>query len=438
LCCHLISSVQKGEQQGPAILSLASWDEELVEKEILPKLISSGDPGLNALSHLQIGGLLAIFLLPVSVHLDQYSHPVLANFFKNLSNLDPTSDDRDVLSSKVGEIINNFLGWKSRPTLTESSEPLRLDFCKALEILGSLITDNETLAQVDLPHRLNHTLSQGECLEVEAIISSLDLNCLIQNQDIIKQVFATPGLWRAKASIVNKLPDLSEDLTGVDDAEGISQIAHALALAGDARATHWIQRMLALLDDPVQGVIIAKEFDCLCKPATWQHSVSSFLFRQRVWSSVYPVLSSEASKPGKIYHLAALLSILPQVPKPLIKPKLASLLPLLVRGLNLEDATESALISLNNILLTNPTLISSHIREIVEGCLSLTKKPNKLAIRLKALVCLKYIGQLSNPDTVALSQTVTESLGDVLQDHKRVVREAGAKARNRWYLVTQP
>ena len=54
---------------------------------------------------------------------------------------------------------------------------------------------------------------------------------------------------------MNKLPDLSEDLTGVDDAEGISQIAHALALAGDARATHWIQKMLALLDDPVQGRI---------------------------------------------------------------------------------------------------------------------------------------------------------------------------------------
>ena len=34
------------------------------------------------------------------------------------------------------------------------------------------------------------------------------------------------------------------------------------------------------------------------------------------------------------------------------------------------------------------------------------------------LVCLKYIGQLSNPDTVALSQTVTESLGHVLQVHR--------------------
>ena len=31
-----------------------SWDEKLVEKDILPKLLTAGDNGLSALAHLQV------------------------------------------------------------------------------------------------------------------------------------------------------------------------------------------------------------------------------------------------------------------------------------------------------------------------------------------------------------------------------------------------
>jgi len=292
---------------------------------------------------------------------------------------------------------------------------------------------------LNLMERISNSQNPGYESEINALISSLSVESLKLIPDVIKQVFSMPGLWRAKASVVNKLPEIGDQIDQSDiPGDGVCDIAHALVLAGHSTSQAWIHKMIKLLDDQNYGCSVALKFANLCKSATWQHSVTSFLFRQRVWSIVYPILSSEASKQEKINHLSALLSLLPQVPKPLLEGKLSSLLPHLVRGLKLEAAQESALISLSNILITQPSLISSYIREIVDGCLLLTRKPTPLNLRIKSLVCLKYIGMITSPDTIALSSSVTHDLQPAIQDHKRVVREAAAIARNRWYLVSQP
>jgi len=448
LCDHLILGVKdQNKSLGPAILRFASWDEDLTETIILPQLLSLHDSGLITLSHLLVVHLLDKFLLQVSIQVkeNKYSAQATQVFFKQLSKLDCSSDVRSDLSDQVPEILNNFLNWTERPTVDVSADDeYRCNFCVSLQQVASLITSAAQLEQLQLENKLSTlSLSPGEISEIEAIVSSLNPKCLSESQDLVSKMLKFPGIWRTKASLVNKQPDLADLLLQQQevedvDVDGIGSMSHALLLCADHRANHWIQKLMTLLHHPDKGEVASKCFEYLCLPADWKHARTSLLFRQRLWSLVQPELLEEASKPENTFHLASLLYIIPQIPTPLLEPKLGSLLPLLVRGLKEKATSLSALLCLDLILDTAPSLISSHTRDIVERCLLLTNKENPLQIRMKSLVCLRKIGMSSNPDTISLSYDVTQHLTTPLQDHKRVVREVAAKARNRWFLLAQP
>merc|ERR1712012_720359 len=69
----------------------------------------------------------------------------------------------------------------------------------------------------------------------------------------------------------------------------------------------------------------------LLSPPWWRNSNTGLLFKQRTWTQLYPVLSRPDAN---AHHMAALVLLLPHLPKPLLEPKLPALLPLVVRALS--------------------------------------------------------------------------------------------------------
>merc|ERR1712179_543285 len=104
--------------------------------------------------------------------------------------------------------------------------------------------------------------------------------------------------------------------------------------------------------------------------------------------------------------------------------------PLVIKALTSPATSQSALACLDDITTSNPSMISSHLVEVVHHCLEICKDSS-----LKILAsCTKVEG----PTIVQLAPKVTKDLAIPLRDRKRVVRVEAARTRNMWFLVTQP
>ena len=102
----------------------------------------------------------------------------------------------------------------------------------------------------------------------------------------------------------------------------------------------------------------------------WRNPVTGLLFKQRAWSQLYPALSGPEANS---HHTAALVLLLPHLPKPLLEPKLPALLPLVVRALSSPATALHALNCLSDFVSLDVALLASHLQ--VSWISKLIKKP---------------------------------------------------------------
>jgi len=450
LCESLISQVESGYPCGQALVHLSKWDSEVVEKKMVPCFLKLGDKGLSPLADLMEAGLLPHSLPSVAERIvrKEYSSAAIQEYLRKLAAYTLTQNDRKCLTNDVGHILKNLLSWSDRPTLidnkqTSGSQKLtdtgdKDHFCQVLKKLSSLIGSREVLTDLAVLDRLSDHNNAGDLLEAETLISSLPRSILELSPQIVEKVLTLESSWELKGSLVNKLPALADQLSQTNNPQGVGRVCHALVLSGDKRSTDWIQKLVLLLQDEEKGFEAASCFVYLLSPAPWLHPCTSLLYKQRAWAALHTDLLTAAKSPENIHHLTALVSLLPQVPLPLLEPVVPSLLPLVTRALGQGTTAPPALTCLAQLLQSSPTIIHSHIHDIVPRCLKLCTPPSPLNTRLQAIVCLNELGGVSNPSTVSLADSVTEGLADPVKDHKRLVRQEATKARNRWFLITQP
>jgi len=442
LCESLLDRVQNNKPCGSALVHLARWDPEVVKTTLLPKFLELGDQGLEALSHLQEAGMLHLVLPPVAQKIKKgvYTNPGL--YIDKLAQYNLTSSDSEKLTHGLSEILTQLLTWSDRPTArsdTTAAQDELKNYCTVISQLGSTVTEAATLHAMRLGDLVSLAGTHpGAGYEVEAVISGLPPSVLNQIPDILQQALLVPGCWRMKASLVNKLPHLADELTEVAEPAGVGAVCHALILNGNSRTALWTEKLLHFLHDKEQGAAAATCFSDLLSGARWAHPVSTFLYKQRAWSNLSQPLLSAAQNVENVFHLSALISLLPQIPRPLLEPVVPALLPLIARALGEGVTASPALSCLIQLMHSTPSLISSHIHDIVPRCLKLSVPPYPLKLRLQALVCLNKLGTMATPETVALAESVTSQLATSIKDHKRLVRQEAMRARNRWFLVTQP
>ena len=112
------------------------------------------------------------------------------------------------------------------------------------------------------------------------------------------------------------------------------------------------------------GLPAASCFKYMLSTASWLHPSSSFLFKQRAWSTLHPPLLTSANLPNNINHLTALINLLPEVPRPLLEPVVPALLPLVTKALRQEATALPALSCLVDLIQSSPNLVSSYIHDI--------------------------------------------------------------------------
>jgi len=398
--------------------------------------------GLLPLGDLMDAGFLPQPLRSISERImrNEYTYAALMTYMRKLAAYALTDADRLQLKKNNGPILKSLLSWPERPTITVTPQEDRDAYCQVIKKLSALTESKQVLSELGAMDLLNNVAEDsGMLCEAESIISSLPKSVLEQSSDIVEKTLALPGSWELKASLVNKLPSLADTLQlQLSDPQGVGRVCQALLLNGDSRFKDWVTILINMLADKDKGCEAAKCFSYLLCPAPWLHASSSLLFKQRAWAAMHPQLITAAKSPENINHLTALVSLLPQVPLPVLEPVVAALLPLVTRALGQASTAAPALSCLVQLLATSPSIIHSHIHDIVPRCLKLCTPPAPLNTRLQALVCLHGLGSISNPVTVSLAETVTEALKDPIKDHKRLVRQEAMRARNRWFLITQP
>ena len=248
---------------------------------------------------------------------------------------------------------------------------------------------------------------------------------ILDMEDVDEQI------WKLRASFVNKCPSLACRMTVPD--EGVGWVCIGLARRGDGVCTPWLDRLVSQLSVPgCEGMKAARSVGRLVADCWWRQAVTGLLYRQRVWAYLQPRLST-----GQENYVAAMVLLIPHLPRQILLPSLPSLLPLVVKALSSPATSYPALTCLADITSTTPSMISSHLVEVVHHCLHISKD-SPLKSRILALTILASCSRVEGPTTVQLACEVTRDLTIPLRDRKRVVRGEAAKTRNLWFLVTQP
>jgi len=137
--------------------------------------------------------------------------------------------------------------------------------------------------------------------------------------------------------------------------------------------------------------------------------------------------------------LLALSHLLKHVPHTIIKQELQTLLPLLLQSLSHPnpELRVATLDTVTVLLRDDLKTLAPHLSTLIPVLLDLMLyKPSK-HVRLNALACLGQIRLLPYQQLHPFRERVLATLGSALDDHKKAVRKAAAKARNQWYLLSE-
>lgn len=168
------------------------------------------------------------------------------------------------------------------------------------------------------------------------------------------------GMWKVRAALVNRKPSLAPPIAATPG-EGVAWLAAGLARRGDGSAGPWIDELVKQVgegnEEAVEGI------GRLLSPPWWRNSTTGLLFKQRTWTQLYPVLSGSDTN---AHHMAALVLLLPHLPKPLLEPKLPALLPLVVRALSAPATALHALNCLSDFVAVDVALLVSHLQVLMQ------------------------------------------------------------------------
>jgi len=413
----LVAGVNQGEEGlGEGLAELARADPTLAREEIVPRVLDISSQGLGAVSRLWAAGLYWDTVPGLLSRISKANRGEMAVKLVNLlaSHKLEEKDRKD--PARAADLLVSILRWDSRPEGEEME--------KVMSDLGEILTEE-------------HCHQVGEELErqpnsIPPLLLSVGSNVMDVWSSLVSRTMGEgEELWKVRAALVNRNPSLAPPIASTPG-EGVAWLAAGLARRGDGSAGPWIDELVKQVgegkEDAVEGV------GRLLSPPWWRNTTTGLLFKQRAWTQLYPVLSGPGAN---AHHMAALVLLLPHLPKPLLEPKLPALLPLVVRALSAPATALHALNCLSDFVAVDVALLVSHLQEVVEHCLTLAEQ-GTLQTRTRALQVLTACGSLEGTDRVLLAPRVTKKLGAAVKDRKRVVRVEAAKARNTWFLVTQP
>jgi DNA repair/transcription protein MET18/MMS19 len=227
-------------------------------------------------------------------------------------------------------------------------------------------------------------------------------------------------------------------------------VTKGLGLRLDPAAFRLLDRLVPLISDPTHGTTVAQSFALLLSPSSLLTKANfclvRLLYAQRFFIYVLPSLSAaftpNTAPPIKTNHLIALAGLLPHVPSSAILPEAATLIPLLLQGIDSSDAKVKAVsISTLQILCVEKfSPVEEHMGSVVSRLLRAAKKngesgkdSNPPGVRLASLRCLRgFPVEFRREVLLPYKKAVVKGLTDALDDGKRAVRKEAVECRRTW------
>ncbi|RPD59070.1 ARM repeat-containing protein [Lentinus tigrinus ALCF2SS1-7] len=226
-------------------------------------------------------------------------------------------------------------------------------------------------------------------------------------------------------------------------------LTKALLVRGHARAMQNVDRLFELFDDEHVSWDAARAVGKV--PGTDKvltkrhHAVLRILYAQKYCNAVLPrIIEGAKASPQSPRHnayLVALAALIKSVPKSTYAHEMPSLMPLLLRGLDLPDneIRASVIDTLHAAALSSErddAIIAEHASSLVSTMVknSLVSQMPSVRVRVAALRYLAVLPSVVRYDVLHPQKaTVIRELAKALDDPKRVVRSEAVEARTNWF-----
>ncbi|XP_031843171.2 MMS19 nucleotide excision repair protein isoform X1 [Nomia melanderi] len=220
-------------------------------------------------------------------------------------------------------------------------------------------------------------------------------------------------------------------------------LTKAVITKGSCDVEIFLNKLMNLFKHDQVGQQVAQEYKTLTSKQEDTLVQENFctiriFYKQRVFEHLIKN-NHEFEDSSRQRYLTALVHLLEEVPVELLFMHLTKLVPLLIESLSLdnEQLIYSTLITLKVLLEAKHVIFSDKAQCFIPKFLKLTTY-KAMRVRIAALECLT---NYCNYPTILLNiykQDVLEKLASSLDDRKRLVRKAAAKARTQWFLVGAP
>ncbi|KAJ4000828.1 ARM repeat-containing protein [Lentinula boryana] len=220
-------------------------------------------------------------------------------------------------------------------------------------------------------------------------------------------------------------------------------IAKALLVCNHAQAPQFTDIIFTVFDDEHIKWSAAKSFGDIVRTEAiltkQNHASIKMLYAQRFVGRILPRIidgAKDPSEPGRQQsYLVALTSLISSIPKALYFHQMPTLIPLLVRGLDLPDYNIRCQVIDTFLAVVegdSPDIISDHAPSLITTMLRNSSAENMPSVKVRTSA-LKYLGIL--PSIVRYDvlhpqkATVIKQLAVSLDDPKRAVRKEAVDAR---------
>lgn len=225
--------------------------------------------------------------------------------------------------------------------------------------------------------------------------------------------------------------------------EILGWISKGLLARGHPDAAEILETIAELLDHPKLSKAAELAFEIISLEFPFLHMpLLKHLFKQKLFVLALKVLEDKIEKFSE-HHLTAMAHILQITPHPVLKMNIDKVGPILFKCIESGKDTshlhpKRVLLSLkifNNFILEQHQFITANLNKLIKMFIELATFKSSMEIRIMACKCLENLTKFPLFTLVPYKNDVTHELSAVLDDNKRLVRNAAVSARIAWFLV---
>lgn len=225
--------------------------------------------------------------------------------------------------------------------------------------------------------------------------------------------------------------------------EVLGWLSKGLLARGHPDAAELLETLAELLDHPKLSKAAELAFEIISLELPQLHlPLLKHLFRQKIFVLAMKVLEDKIEKFSE-HHLTAMAHILQITPHTVLKMNIEKVGPILFKCIESgKDAAnphpKRVLLSLkifNNFIIEQHQFVHTNLNKLVKIFIELATFKESMEVRIMACKCLEHLTKFPLFTLVPYKNDVTHELSAVLDDNKRLVRNAAVSARMAWFLL---